>query len=52
MHIKLNIINIKFQAELNFNNVKFQNKSSLLRNLKNGLFDYLVQKLSFLFGKN
>lgn len=52
MHIKLIIVNIKFQEELDLSNVKFQNKSILLCSLKNGLFDFLVQKLSFLFGKN
>ena len=43
--IELNIVNVEFQEELNIINIKLQNKSILLYNLKNKLFGYIVKKL-------
>ena len=39
--IKYDIAIVKFQAELDINNVEFQNKDILLYNLENRLFDYI-----------
>ena len=42
IYVELDIPNVEFCLKLDINNVKFQNSSILLHNLKNWLFDYIV----------
>ena len=42
IRVELDIPNVEFCLKLDINNVKFQNSSILLHNLKNWLFDYIV----------
>ena len=42
IRVELDIPIVEFCLKLDINNVKFQNSSILLHNLKNWLFDYIV----------
>ena len=43
--IEPDIANVKFQVELDINNIEFQSRNILLHSFKSGLFGYIIQKL-------